>query len=131
MLKSILPGPNYAAPDPQMAPLDQASDLLQQRVKRANQIATSPLAQLFAPEQVQAARAFVPQAAEALQKIQQQQATIQAGRVQAQTLGLAPGEVSEQATQADRLTIASAKALKGDMRAFQGIQAVEKSFNHG
>ena len=32
MLKSILPGPNYAAPDPQMAPLDQASDLLQQRV---------------------------------------------------------------------------------------------------
>ena len=125
MLKSILPGPNYTTPDPQTSPLDQASDLLQQRVARANKIATSPLAQLLAPEQVAAARAFVPQATEQLQKIQQQKAGIQAGRTQAQTLGLAPGEVSDQATQADRLEAAKAKALSGDMRAFQGISAVD------
>jgi hypothetical protein len=125
MLKSILPGPHYNAPDPQSAPLDQAADLLQQRVSRANQIATNPIAQFFAPQQVAAARAFVPQAAEQLQKIQAQKADIQAGRTQAQTLGLAPGEVSDQASQADRMEAAKAKALSGDMRAFQGIQAVD------
>ena len=125
MLRNIMPGPHYTTPDPQTSPLDQAADLLQQRVTRANQVATNPIAQLFAPQQVAAARAFVPQAAEQLQKIQAQKADIQAGRTQAQTLGLAPGEVSDQASQADRLEAAKAKALSGDMRAFQGIQAVD------
>lgn len=123
-LKNMIPGPHYTAPDPQLSPLDQSASLLDQRVKRANSVATNPLLQLFAPEQVQAARDFVPKAAEQLQKIEQQKSAIQAGRVQAQTLGLSPGEASDQATAEDRVTIASAKALKGDMKAFQGIQAV-------
>lgn len=124
-LRKMLPGMHYDAPDPQSSALDQASSVLEQRVKRAGSIATNPLAQIFAPEQAQAARDFMPKAAEQLQKIEQQKSAIQAGRVQAQTLGLAPGEVSDQATQEDRLTIASAKALKGDMKVFQGIQAVD------
>lgn len=123
-LRKMTPGAHYDAPDPQASALDQASSLLEQRVKRASSIATNPLAQIFAPEQVAAARQFVPQAAEQLQKIEQQKSAIQAGRVQARTLGLDPGEVSDQATQEDRITIAQSKALKGDMRAFQGLQAV-------
>jgi hypothetical protein len=120
----MLPGAHYTQPDPETAPLDQAADLLQQRVKRAGQIATNPWAQVFAPEQAAAAREFVPKAAEALQKIETQKAAIASGRVQARTLGLEPGEVSDYATLEDRLTVAQSKALKGDMRAFQGIQAV-------
>ena len=53
-------GPNYNAPNPAETALDQSADLLQQRIARAGQIATKPLAQFFAPEQVQAARDFVP-----------------------------------------------------------------------
>lgn len=123
-LRKMLPGPHYETPDPQSSALDQSASLLEQRVKRANSIATNPFAQIFAPEQAAAAREFVPKAVEQLQKIEQQKSAIAAGRVQAQTLGLAPGEASDQATQEDRLTIASSKALKGDIRAFQGIQAV-------
>src|ERR1700723_1723703 len=78
-LKSVIGGPQYTPPDPAIAPLDQAADLLQQRVKRASSIATNPLAQMFAPEQVQAARDFVPKAAEQLQTIQKQKADIAAG----------------------------------------------------
>jgi hypothetical protein len=114
-------GPNYTAPDPQETALDQSADLLQQRIQRAGQIATNPLAQFFAPEQVQAARDFVPKATEQLQQIATQKAQIQAGRAQAQQLGLTPGEAPDQATQDDRLQIASNKALNGDLRAFQGI----------
>lgn len=123
-LRSILPGPRYNAPDPAASALDQSATVLEQRVKRAGSIATNPLAQIFAPEQVAAAREFMPKASEALQKIEQQKSAIASGRVQARTLGLDPGEVSDQATQEDRLTIAQSKALKGNMRAFQGIQAV-------
>jgi hypothetical protein len=123
-LASMLPGPHYTAPDPASSALDQSAGLLQQRIQRAGQIAANPLAQLFAPEQVQAARDFVPKATEQLQTIQKQKADIQAGRAQAQTLGLTPGEAPDQATQDDRLDIASNKALKGDLRAFQGIAAV-------
>lgn len=123
-LRGMLPGPNYTPPDPATSALDQSASLLEQRVKRANSIATNPMAQIFAPEQAAAARNFVPQAAEMLQKIETQKSAIAAGRVQARTLGLDPGEVSDQATQEDRLTVAASKALKGDMKAFQGIQAV-------
>lgn len=124
-IASMLPGAHYTPPDPNASALDQSADLLQQRVKRASSIATNPLAQIFAPEAVAAARNFVPQATEQLQKIEQQKAAIQAGHAQAESLGLAPGEVSDQATQADRVAVAQAKALKGDMRAFQGLQAVQ------
>lgn len=123
-IRSVFGGPNYKAPDPETTALDQSASLLEQRVKRANEVATNPLADIFAPEQAAAAREFVPKAVEQLQTIEKQKSAIQAGRVQAQTLGLAPGEVSDQATQEDRLTIAKAKALKGDLRSFQGIQAV-------
>jgi hypothetical protein len=118
-------GAHYAAPDPSTSPLDQSADLLSQRVKRANQIATNPWAQVFAPEQVQAARDFVPKAVEQLQTIQKQKADIAAGRQQAQMLGLDPGEVSDQATREDRITVAQQRALSGDLKAFQGLQAVE------
>jgi hypothetical protein len=120
----VSPFPNYNTPDPAATALDQTSGLLQQRITRANQIATNPLAQIFAPESVQAARDAVPKMTEQLQQIQTQKAAVQAGRAQAQTLGLTPGEAPDQATQEDRLEIASNKALKGDLRAFQGIQAV-------
>lgn len=118
-------GPRYTPPDPNTSALDQSADLLQQRVKRANQIATNPLAQFFAPEQVQAARDFVPKATEQLQTIEKQKADIAAGRKQAEMLGLAPGEVSDQATREDRTTAAQQRALKGDLKAFQGLQAVD------
>lgn len=123
-LLNLLPGPHYTPLDPQESALDQSASLLQQRITRAGSIATNPLAQFFAPEQVQAARAFVPQATEQLQKIQTQKAAIQAGRTQAQQLGLTPDEAPDQATQDDRLQVASVKALNGDLKAFQGIQAI-------
>ncbi len=120
----ISPFAHYTPPDPQASALDQASGLLQQRITRAGQIATNPLAAFFAPEQVQAARDMVPKLTEQLQTIQTQKAAVQAGRAQAQTLGLTPGEAPDQATQDDRIQIASQKALNGDLRAFQGIAAV-------
>jgi hypothetical protein len=123
-LANMLPGAHYAPPDPASSALDQSASLLQQRIDRASQIATNPLAQLFAPEQVQAARNFVPQATEQLRTIAQQKAQVQAGRAQAQSMGLTPDEAPDQATQDDRIQVAQAKALKGDMRSFQGLQAV-------
>lgn len=123
-LRNMLPGPHYAAPDPEMSPLDQTANTLSQRIKRANSVATNPLAQIFAPEQAAAARTFIPQAAEQLQKIEQQKSAIASGRLQARQLGLDPGEASDQATTEDRVTIAAGKALKGDMKSFQGLQAV-------
>ena len=123
-LTNLLPGPHYAPPNPQDDALTQSADLLQQRIKRAGSIATNPLAQFFAPEQVQAARDAVPKMTEQLQTIQAQRAAIQAGRTQAQQLGLTPDEAPDQATQDDRIQVASVKALNGDLKAFQGIQAI-------
>lgn len=125
MLGSILPGPNYRAPDPNATPLDQTADTLQQRIQRANSIASNPVLQFFNPEGVQAARNFVPAATEQLQKIRQQKADMQANAVQAQTLGLSPGEVPDEATQADRVAVAQNKALQGNLQVFKGLQAVD------
>lgn len=118
-------GPRYKAPDPQTSPLDQTADFLQQRITRANAVATNPILQVLNPEGVQAARQFVPQATEALQKIRQQKADIAANRQQAETLGLAPGEVADEASTANRVEVAKARALKGDLRVFKGLQAVD------
>lgn len=71
-LTGLFGGPGYQAPDPQMSPLDQSANMLQQRISRAGSIATNPILQFFAPEGVQAARDFVPKATEQLQQIQQQ-----------------------------------------------------------
>lgn len=124
-LGKILGAPDYRAPDPQMSALDQTADTLQQRIKRANDIAANPLLQFFSPEGVQKAREFVPAATEQLQKIRTQQAAIVAGKEQAATLGLDPGEVRDEATMADRVEAARARALKGDLRVFKGLQAVD------
>jgi len=124
-MKSLGFGTGYTAPDQNASPLDQSADLLQQRVKRAGEIATNPIAQIFAPEQVQAARDFVPKAAEQLQTIQKQKADIAAGRQHGQNLGLDPGEVSDYATREDRVIAAQSRALKGDLTAFQGLQAYD------
>ena len=121
---ALSPWPNYTAPDPKETALDQSATLLQQRIQRAGQIASNPLAQFFAPEQVAAARNAVPKMTEQLQTIQAQKAQVQAGRNQAQQLGLTPDEAPDQATQDDRLQIASTKALNGDLKAFQGIAAI-------
>jgi hypothetical protein len=118
-------GPRYNQPDPQASALDQSASLLEQRIKRANDIAADPLKQFFNPEGVQKARDFVPQAAEKLQQIRTQQAQMQANRQQAETLGLHPGEVPDEATQADRVEVAKARALKGDLKVFKGLQAVD------
>jgi hypothetical protein len=124
-LQSIFGGPNYGTSDPNASPLDRASSILQDRIKRADEIARNPLAQFFWPEQTGAARNFVPQATEQLQTIEKQKADITAGRQQAQVLGLDPGEVSDQATREDRVTAAQARALRGDLKAFQGLQAID------
>lgn len=117
-------GAQYTPPDPQQSALDQTSDMLQQRVKRANAIASNPIAAFFNPEAVQAARDFVPQATEKLQQIKTQQAQMQANRQQAATLGLSPGEVPDEATQADRVEVAKRHALDGSLPHFQGLQIV-------
>lgn len=124
-LRDILPGPHYRAPDPQQSALDQTADTLQQRIERANQIAANPLLQFFNPEGVTAARNFVPAATEQLQKIRTQKAQMQANRTQAATLGLDPGEVPDEATQADRVQVAQSKALQGNLQVFRGLQAVD------
>ena len=124
-LKTYFMGPTYAPPDPQASALDQSADLLTQRVKRANEVAADPIRQFFDPGTVQKARDFVPKAAEALQTIRTQQAAIAAGKQQAATLGLAPGEVADEATQADRVQAAVAGALKGDLNKFRGLQVVD------
>jgi hypothetical protein len=118
-------GANYKPPDPQASALDQTADLLQQRVARANAVASNPILQFFNPEGVQAARNFVPAATEQLQKIRQQKADMQANRTQAATLGLDPGEVPDEATQADRVAVAQSKALQGNLQVFKGLQAVD------
>lgn len=118
-------GAHYTPPDPQTTALDQTADMLEQRVKRANAVASNPILQFFSPEGVQAARSFIPQATEQLQKIKQQKADMAANRQQAATLGLAPGEVADEASQADRVEVAKAKALQGDLRVFKGLQAVD------
>lgn len=124
-LGTMLGGPQYAPPDPKTSALDQTADTLQQRIQRANTIATNPMLQLFSPEGVQAARNFVPAATEQLQKIKAQKADMQANRQQAATLGLDPGEVPDEASMADRVEIAKAKALSGDLKVFRGLQAVD------
>lgn len=121
----VLGGPNYTPPDPKASVLDQSADTLQQRIQRANQIASNPLLSFFNPEGVQAARNFVPQAQEQLLKIRTQQAQITANQQQAANLGLHPGEVSDFATQADRVEVAKQRALGGDLKVFQGLQTVD------
>lgn len=124
-ISRVLPGPHYRAPDPEATALDQTADTLNQRIQRANTVATNPILQFFNPEGVAAARDFVPKATEQLQKIRAQKADMQANAVQAQTLGLAPGEVPDEASMADRVAVAQSKALKGDLRVFKGLQAVD------
>jgi len=124
-IRGFLPGPSYTAPDPKATALDQAADVLQQRADRAAKIATNPLLQLFNPEGVEKARQFVPAAAEQLQKIKAQKADMAANRQQAANLGLAPGEVADEASMADRVEVAKTKALAGDLTVFKGLQAVD------
>jgi hypothetical protein len=116
-------GPNYTPPDPAATALDQTADLLQQRVKRANEIATNPLAQLFDPDAAVAARNFVPQATEALQKIKVQKAEMAANRQQAVSLGVS--EVPDEAPQSARVEAAKAKALAGNLTTFQALKTVD------
>jgi lysozyme len=71
-LAKMLPGPHYTSLPPGAPALDQAENQLKQQVDRASQVAANPIAQLFAPEQVRAARNFVPKAAEQLRTIAQQ-----------------------------------------------------------
>src|SRR5580692_10346954 len=49
-------GPNYKPAPPGSTPDEQAAFLTQQRIQRANSIATDPVAQFFDPEGVQKAR---------------------------------------------------------------------------
>lgn len=109
-------------------PLDIAANALTQRVQRAEKASTGPagiLIQLFNPEAAAHNRALMTQGAEAIAKIRGQQATIAAGKVQASNLGLEPGAVSDYATQEQRVEVAKQRALKGDLRVFTGLQAVD------
>lgn len=124
-LRSILPGPHYTPPDPAATALDQSADTLNQRLQRANSIATNPVLGAFDPEGVAKARAFIPQATEQLQKIKAQKADMAANATQAQTLGLSPGEVPDEASQADRVEAATKRALTGDLAVFKGLQQVD------
>lgn len=98
-LRSVLPGPNYNPPDPQTSALDQAAGVLDQRIKRAGSVATNPLAQIFAPGTVQAARDFMPKAAEQLQTIKAQQQHAADIKQTARNWNLTnPNQFGEQAT---------------------------------
>lgn len=123
-LKSLL-GPQYAPAPPDASPLDRAANQLQQQSKRAESISANPVAQFFAPEKVQEARQFLPKAAEQLQKIEQQKAGITANRLEADNLGFAPGEISDYATHQDRVVAAQSRALKGNLKTFQGLQVAD------
>src|SRR5688572_20552402 len=48
-LTRIMGAPDYRAPDPALSALDQTADTLQQRIKRANDIAANPMLQFFSP----------------------------------------------------------------------------------
>ena len=122
---SMLGGPRYTPPDPNTSPLDQTADTLQQRIQRANSVATNPMLQLFDPASVQKARDFVPAATEQLQKIKQQKADIAAGRAEASSLGLNPGDAPDEATHDDRVSVAVNKSLQGDLKTFKGLSAVD------
>ena len=98
-LKSLLPGPQYDAPDPQTSALDQSASLLKQRIDRASSIAANPLAQFFAPEQAAAAREAVPKMTEQLQQIKGQQQQAVDIKQTARNWGLTnPNQFGEQAT---------------------------------
>lgn len=109
-------------------PLDMAASMLEQRVQRAEKASTGPagiLIQLFNPEAAAHNKQLVVQGAEAVTKIRQQQATIAANKTQAANLGLEPGAVSDYATQEQRVEVAKQRALKGDLKVFTGLQAVD------
>jgi hypothetical protein len=117
--------PRYTAPDPQASALDQTADTLQQQIKIKNNAATNPIANFFDPEGAAKARADVPALTEQLQKIRAQKADMAANRRQAETLGLHPGDVPDEASQADRVEAATGRALKGDLTVFKGLQVVD------
>lgn len=118
-------GPPRYETKPEADPLDTAANLLQQRIKRAEQVGSNPILSVINPEGAMAARNFVQQGAEQLLKIKQQQATIKGGKEQAQMLGLAPGDVPDEATNEQRVQFAQQKALTGDLRVFKGLQAAD------
>jgi hypothetical protein len=72
-LGKLMGGPNYQPAPPGSTPEQQSQFLLQQQAKRANSIATDPLAEFFNPEGAAAARAAVPQLTQQLQAAKQQQ----------------------------------------------------------
>lgn len=118
-------GPPRYETKPEADPLDTAANLLQQRIKRAEQVGANPILSVINPEGAMAARNFVQSGTEQLQKIKTQKAAITAGREQAQMLGLAPGDVPDEATGAERVQFAQQKALTGDLRVFKGLQAAD------
>lgn len=118
--------PRYStAPTPPVDPLDSAANMLEQRIKRAEQVGSNPILQIMNPEQAMKARDFVPAATEKLLQIKQQKATINANRQQAVTLGLDPGDVPDEATKEQRVEYAQQRAMTGDLRVFKGLQAVD------
>jgi hypothetical protein len=117
--------PKFTPPDPEASALDNTANQLQQHIQQLNSAGSNPIAQFADPEGAAKARAETPALVEQLQKIKQQKAAIAAGHTEAETLGLSPGEVSDEATQADRVSLAQSKALKGDLKAFQGLAAVK------
>ena len=120
---------NYTPPDPNASPLDQSANLLQQRIQRAGSIASNPILGFFAPEDVAAARAAVPQMTEQLQKIQQQKAQ----QTEIQKLGVNYG-INNIPQGADRETATNLIAdelqqryLNGDPLAAQGLQQLGRA----
>lgn len=109
-------------------PLDIEENMLRQRVQRAQAASTGAggaLVQLFNPEARQHNLSLIDAGTKRLMEIQAQRATIQANRQEASTLGLAPGEAPDLATREQRLTIAKDRALKGDLKVYQGLMAVD------
>jgi hypothetical protein len=115
-------------PAPTQDPLDIAASNLEQRVQRAESATTGvkgAILGLLNPEARMHNLALIPAATEQLTKIRQTQATIAANQAQAANLGLRPGDVSDYATQEQRVEVAKQRALKGDLKVFQGLQVVD------
>jgi len=117
---------NPAGPDAQ--PLDMAENILRQRVQHANDASTGVrgvIIGILDPDAKNHNLALVQQGTEALQKIQTQKAVIAQNRQEAANLGLAPGEVSEYATREARVQAAQQRAIKGDLKSFQGLMTID------
>ncbi len=120
---SFLGGPQYRAPDPEKQALDQSADMLEQRIKRANSIATNPLLQFFNPEGVAKARDFVPGATNELQTLKAKQQAQTDIQKQATNFGLPKALINPNITDSTIDNYLLEQYKSGDFTAANALKA--------